>query len=64
MTATITITMTQDGQLAVNGNIENKLMAYGMLELAKEAVAEFHKAQDRRVQPVGADSLRLLKTPS
>lgn len=51
--AQIIIQLMPNGALAVNGNIENKLMAYGMLETAKDSIGEYHQQQQRRVQPVG-----------
>ena len=39
----IVVTLEDDGQLTVSGAILNKAMAYGMLELAKDAI---------RAQPV------------
>jgi len=47
--AKIEIVMTDNGQIAVNGSIENKLLAYGLLEAAREAVSEFHKNQDKKI---------------
>lgn len=41
----LTITINEQGQLNVSGPINNKLLAYGMLELAKECVAEHHRQQ-------------------
>ena len=64
MEAVITITLAANGQMAVNGAIDNKLVAFGMLELAKEAINEYHRAAQQRVQPVGADALNHLKIPS
>ena len=34
----ILITLAEDGQLTVSGAIQNKAMAYGLLELAKDAI--------------------------
>lgn len=47
----IEITLTADMQVSVSGNIENKMMALGLLEVAKEAVNEMHKQQqsERRI---------------
>lgn len=43
--ATITITMTPEGQINVSGAITNKVMAYGLLEAAKDAIRDFHAKQ-------------------
>lgn len=45
MDATITITMTADGRINVTGAITNKVMAYGLLEAAKDAIRDFHAKQ-------------------
>lgn len=47
--AKIEIVMTDNGQIAVNGSIENKLLAYGLLQAATEAVADFHRNQDKKI---------------
>jgi len=39
----ILITLSDDGQLSVRGPLQNKIMAYGLLEMAKDVV---------RAQPV------------
>lgn len=41
---TITITMTKDGQINVNGPLENKFAMFGLLEIAKETVTKFNDA--------------------
>jgi hypothetical protein len=43
--ATVTIAMTNSGQIKVDGPIHNKLLCYGMLKMAEEAVRDFHAAQ-------------------
>lgn len=47
-----------DGSVSVNGAIENKLLAFGMLELAKEAISEYHKQAMARIQAPSADAVR------
>jgi hypothetical protein len=37
----MTIEMLEDGRIQVHGPIENKLLCYGLLELAKDAVREY-----------------------
>lgn len=37
------ITVTAQGAVNVKGPIDNKLIAYGLLELAKEAIADHHR---------------------
>lgn len=38
--AQLVIIMHDDGSVAVNGPIENKLLAYGLLEIAKDTVTK------------------------
>ena len=55
------ITVTKQGQVNVKGPIDNKLVAYGLLELAKEAVAQYHasKANGSIVPATGLEGLKL-----
>lgn len=48
------ITLDDRGAMNVNGAIENKLIAFGLLELAKEAINGFHAEQARKIQPASA----------
>ena len=52
MPVSITITMGEDGSLCVDGAIENKLLAYGLLECAKDAINEHANKAKNLVQPV------------
>lgn len=52
MPATLTITMTDAGTIEVNGLLQNKLMAYGMLALAADVIREYAEQNKQRVQPV------------
>ena len=47
------VKLNDDQTLSIGGNaIANKLVAYGLLELAREAVNEYHAEQQKRiVQP-------------
>ncbi len=38
---TLTIMMEEDGRIGVNGPIDNKILCYGMLELAKQAIQAY-----------------------
>jgi hypothetical protein len=49
--AELRITMLATGQVHVTGPIENKILSYGLLEVAREVIAEHAKAQQRLVQP-------------
>lgn len=49
--ATVTITLHDNGQLNVEGDIiQNKMAAYGILELAKEAVSNMHAQAAKNIQ--------------
>lgn len=41
---TITITMSKEGKINVNGPLENKIAMFGLLEIAKETVIKFNDA--------------------
>lgn len=48
----ITITVDDAGHTSINGPIDNKILTYGILEVAKEAVATYHrKKAENLVQP-------------
>lgn len=52
MPVAITITLTDDGQLNVNGPIDNRMLSYGMLEMARDIIADrARKASENLVQP-------------
>jgi hypothetical protein len=48
----LTITLTDEGKLSIAGSINNKLLAYGLLEAAKDAIRLHHEQQQNRIQPV------------
>lgn len=52
----LTITLTSDGRLQVTGPIEQPVLAYGMLEAAKDAVRTYKEQQQRLVQPVSLET--------
>lgn len=39
--AQITVTLTNNGQVQVSGPIDNRMLCYGLLEMAKDVVREF-----------------------
>jgi len=51
---TLTIVFNTDtGKIGVNGPIQDKVGCFGVLEVAKDAIREYHRAQEEnRVQPV------------
>lgn len=62
MPAQLVITLDDQGKLGLQGPINNKLLCYGLLELAKDAIVSHHAEQDKRVvQPSANDVAALLK---
>ena len=47
------ISMDEQGRVSVTGPIGNKLLCYGMLKLAEDAIRDF-KPEEKRVVPVPA----------
>jgi hypothetical protein len=47
----LVIMMTADGRVGVQGPIDNKMLCYGLLEVAKEAIHDHHVEKARLVQP-------------
>lgn len=45
--AQLVITLTNDGQVQVQGPIANKMLCYGMLESARDAIRDFIAAQSK-----------------
>jgi hypothetical protein len=46
------ITMEDSGQVRVDGPIGNKVLCFGLLEIAKEAVREYAEKNQKLVVPV------------
>lgn len=51
----LTIIMNPDGTIRVDGPINNKVLSYGMLDLAKDAIFEHHMKliQSKLIKPNG-----------
>ena len=45
------IVMDESGQINVSGPIDNKVLAYGLLEVAKDAIFQQHQQNQNRIQP-------------
>jgi len=62
---TMTIEIDDAGQLSVNGPIADKALCYSMLELARDAVKDFHDEAAKRaiVAPSSQDMLALRRSP-
>jgi hypothetical protein len=61
--ATLTITLNDDASVGVNGPIENRMLVYGMLEMAKDAVTKFaEKSQNKVIEVPPGTVLRKFPT--
>lgn len=58
--AQLTITLDQTGKISVSGPIDNKLLAYGLLEAARDAIKEFGDQQSKMIQTAPASALSLV----
>jgi hypothetical protein len=56
----LTITLDDNGAINVNGPIDNPLVCYGLLVMAKDAIAAHIANQARRVQPAPAHALSII----
>jgi hypothetical protein len=59
--AQLAIILDDRGQLSVTGPIDNKMLAYGMLELAKDVIYERGKEAERRIKLAPASMAGMLK---
>lgn len=50
MPTQLVITLEDNGQLNVNGPLDNLLMCYGMLQLAKDSIKDYAVSKQNRVQ--------------
>ena len=65
--AQLAITLTAEGQVLVNGPIDNKLLALGLLECAKDAVLKHCDAAEKRaivLAPAGVSNALKFPKPS
>jgi hypothetical protein len=49
--ATLTITLSEDGNIRVDGPIKNRMMCYGMLAIAGDLIRDFNTKEQPRVEP-------------
>ena len=47
----LVIELMSDGRINVNGPIANKMLCYGMMELAKDAIREFNAQRKSPIVP-------------
>jgi len=57
MPMTLTISVSDAGAITVSGPIGNAIMAYGILELGRQAIQKHLDAQQNRVQLAGPGAL-------
>lgn len=55
--AQLLITIEHDGKIGVEGPIDDPLLAYGMLECARDAIRDFNDQQKQRIVPGDARAL-------
>lgn len=60
----IAITMDENQQVMVTGNIENMMMAFGLMEAAKVAIVKMQDEQQKRVQIAPAGLAGMFKRDS
>lgn len=57
----IIITVSEDGRLSVDGHINDLVQAYGLLEIAKTTLKDYHAAQQASaVKPATPEDVRNL----
>lgn len=54
MAMELKIVVDDSGAVQVSGPIDNKVVAYGLLEVAKEAIATHHLQSQNKIQPAPA----------
>ena len=53
MQPTLTITLNADGSVAVSGPLPDRVLCYGMLEAARDAIRDFRPEEQPRIVPAG-----------
>lgn len=57
MPVQLTVTMSDAGEIGVNGPITNQLLCFGLLEMAKVAIVSHAEQNKRLVQPISGITL-------
>jgi hypothetical protein len=42
------ITLNDDGQIGVNAPLQDKVLCYGLLEVARDAIQKYHEQQPKK----------------
>lgn len=58
--AQLIITLEQTGKISISGPINDKILAYGLLEAARDAIKEFGDQQSKMIQTAPASALSLV----
>lgn len=58
--ARLEIVMDDAGRVSVSGCIDNKLISYGLLSIAKDVVLERAKSMEQKVQPASVVDMHLV----
>lgn len=58
--AKLEILLDDTGQIVVNGVIDNRLLAYGLLEVARDVIQERATQMQRKIHAPGPSDLRAL----
>jgi hypothetical protein len=53
MPAQLLITLHENGQIQVEGPLENRILCYGLLECARDALRDMKPAEPKRIVPAG-----------
>lgn len=53
----LVITVEDDGRVQVSGPIDNKMVAYGLLEVARDAINDYAKGHSKLVVPTVLNGL-------
>jgi hypothetical protein len=54
------ITLDETGKINVAGPIDDPILAYGLLECARDAIRDFNDQQQRRIVPGTPEALALV----
>jgi hypothetical protein len=50
--AQLVITLDESGNVGINGPLENRLLCFGMMEMAKDGINKKHDADQKRIVQV------------
>ena len=62
--AELKISMDDAGNISVNGPIDNQLLSYGLLEVAKDVIKQHAAENARKIQPAPLSLVNQFKKPS